>query len=273
MDEGARVIETIMIFALGFLAAALFALLLLPAVNARAIRLSRRRIEARLPLSVAEVAAEKDHLRAEFAVARRRLERRVETVQAVRHADMATIGARTLEAAALSREVEARDAALRERQAEIAETRSILDGVTRDLTVARSEGEVGLATLRVLEDAHRDLLDDLVRRHHAEAPQAESKQAESKQAEPKQTEFTRTAPTSGAPEIDLAARCAALAAERETLRASLAAAEEALAQSVARTTSQDADTAALRARITDVADSLIRRERLPAVDAYPMARS
>ena len=106
-----------MIFALGFLAAALCALLLLPAVNARALRLSRRRIEARLPLTVAEVAAEKDHLRAEFAVARRRLERRVEAVHAARHADMAAIGARTLEAAALSREVEARDATLRERQA------------------------------------------------------------------------------------------------------------------------------------------------------------
>ncbi|WP_082483498.1 hypothetical protein [Methylobacterium sp. Leaf87] len=243
-------IETVMIFALGFLAAALCALLLLPAVNARAIRLSRRRIEARLPLSVAEVAAEKDHLRAEFAVARRRLERRVETVQAARHADMAAIGARTLEAAALSRAVEAREAALRERQAEIAETRATLDGVERDLTVARADGAVGLATLRVLEDAHRDLLDDLVRRHHA-APAADGDPAR----------------------IDLAARCATLTAERETLRASLATAEEALARSVARTAPQDADTAALRARITDVADSLMRRDRLPAVDAYPMARS
>ncbi len=234
-----------MIFALGFLAAALCALLLLPAVNARALRLSRRRIEARLPLTVAEVAAEKDHLRAEFAVARRRLERRVEAVHAARHADMAAIGARTLEAAALSREVEARDATLRERQAEIAVTRATLDDTTRDLTAARADGAVGLATLHVLEDAHRDLLDDLVRRHHA-APE---------------------------PEIDLAARCATLAAERETLRASLAVAEEALARAVARTAPRDDDTAALRVRITDVADSLLRQDRLPAVDAYPMVRS
>ena len=63
---------------------------------------------------------------------------------------MAAIGARTLEAAALSRAVEAREAALRERQAEIAETRATLDGVERDLTVARADGAVGLATLRVL---------------------------------------------------------------------------------------------------------------------------
>ncbi len=67
-----------MIFGLGFLLASLCALIALPTVNARATRLARRRIEATLPVSTAEVAAERDHLRAEFAVAQRRLERRVE---------------------------------------------------------------------------------------------------------------------------------------------------------------------------------------------------
>ncbi|KQP06746.1 hypothetical protein ASF28_16520 [Methylobacterium sp. Leaf99] len=269
-----------MIFALGFLAAALCALLVLPAVNARALRLSRRRIEARLPLSVAEVAAEKDHLRAEFAVARRRLERRVEAVHAVRHADMAAIGARTLEAAALSRQVEAKDATLEERRAEIAETRATLADVTRDLTSARTEGAVGLATLRVLEDAHRDLLDDLVRRHHAgplnrlDAETLAETLAETF-ADP---DAAPGGPGADAP--DLAARCAALVAERESLRASLAAAEDALAQAEdalaqakARLGAEDAATAALRVRIADVADGLLRRDRLPAVDAYPLAPS
>jgi len=237
-----------MIFALGFLTAALCALLLLPAVNARALRLSQRRIEARLPFSVAEVAAEKDHLRAEFAVARRRLERRVEAAQAARHADLAAIGARTLEAATLSRQVEAGTASLQAREAEIAETRTALAGVERDLAAARADGAVGLATLQVLEDAHRDLLDHLADHHHA-------------------------APDPDATGIDLTARCAALAAERETLRASLAAAEDALAQAMARTAPPDDDTAALRLRITEVADSLMRRDRLPAVGAFPLARS
>ncbi|TXM64175.1 hypothetical protein FV218_22330 [Methylobacterium sp. WL69] len=265
-----------MIFALGFLAAALCALLVLPAVNARALRLSRRRIEARLPLSVAEVAAEKDHLRAEFAVARRRLERRVEAVHAVRHADMAAIGARTLEAAALSRQVEAKDATLEERRAEIAETRATLADVTRDLTSARTEGAVGLATLRVLEDAHRDLLDDLVRRHHAgPLNRLDAKTLAETFADPG---AAPGGPDADAP--DLAARCAALAAERESLRASLAAAEDALAQAEdalaqakARLGAEDAATAALRVRIADVADGLLRRDRLPAVDAYPLAPS
>lgn len=143
-----------MIFALGFLTAGLCALMVLPAVNARAIRLSRRRLEGLFPLSGSEIAAEKDYLRAHFAVTQRRLERKVEAARASRHADMAAIGARTLEIAALAREVEARDATL-------ASTRETLGGVERDLASARSDGTLGLATLNALESAHRDLLDDL----------------------------------------------------------------------------------------------------------------
>src|SRR5918997_499422 len=60
----ARVVESIMIFALGFLAAALIALLIIPAINARADRLARRRAEALFPLSISELTAQKDHRRA-----------------------------------------------------------------------------------------------------------------------------------------------------------------------------------------------------------------
>jgi len=53
-------IEPIMFLGLGFLAASLLALILLPLVHARAVRLTRRRIEALAPLSVAELKADKD---------------------------------------------------------------------------------------------------------------------------------------------------------------------------------------------------------------------
>jgi hypothetical protein len=72
------VIESVMVFALGFLAAALISLLIIPAVNARAERLARRRAEALFPMSISELTAEKDHLRAEFAVLQRKLERQAE---------------------------------------------------------------------------------------------------------------------------------------------------------------------------------------------------
>jgi chromosome segregation ATPase len=68
------VIETIMYAAIGFLSATLLALLTLPAVWRRAVRLTRKRIEAAIPISVAEFQAEKDQLRAEFALETRRHE-------------------------------------------------------------------------------------------------------------------------------------------------------------------------------------------------------
>ncbi|WP_237153753.1 hypothetical protein [Oryzibacter oryziterrae] len=60
-------IESVLFFVLGVLAAGLLALLLLPALNARASRLAIRRLERSLPLTLAEVAAAKDAVRAEMA--------------------------------------------------------------------------------------------------------------------------------------------------------------------------------------------------------------
>ena len=75
-------IETIMYFALGFLAAGLLALMIMPAVWRRAVRLTRMRIEAATPITMAEFRADKDQLRAEFALSTRRLERNVEALRA-----------------------------------------------------------------------------------------------------------------------------------------------------------------------------------------------
>lgn len=63
-----------MYFALGVLIATLLALLVLPAVWHRAVRLTTRRVEAAVPLSLFEVQADKDQQRAFFAVNQRRLE-------------------------------------------------------------------------------------------------------------------------------------------------------------------------------------------------------
>ncbi len=67
-------IEPIMFFGIGFLVASLFGLVLIPLVHNRAVRLTMRRLEAATPLSMAEIQADKDQLRAEFAMSTRRLE-------------------------------------------------------------------------------------------------------------------------------------------------------------------------------------------------------
>lgn len=144
-----------MIFALGFLVASLLALLVLPAVNARAARLARRKAEAQLPLSSSEIAAERDFLRAQFAVRERRLERAVEAARAKRHADMAAIGAGTMKAASLSRDLEALES-------QLADVRLVNGNLETALAKSREDGTASLTTLRALEEAHADLLDSLL---------------------------------------------------------------------------------------------------------------
>lgn len=75
------VLENLMYFALGLLLAALGALVLLPAVWRRAVRLTKKRIEEATPMTMAEFRADKDQLRAEFALQTRRLEMNVETLR------------------------------------------------------------------------------------------------------------------------------------------------------------------------------------------------
>lgn len=74
-------IENMMYFALGLLVAGLVALIIMPAVWKRAVRLTKRRIEAATPITLAEFRADKDQLRAEFALSTRRLEMNVETLR------------------------------------------------------------------------------------------------------------------------------------------------------------------------------------------------
>jgi chromosome segregation ATPase len=70
-----------MYFALGLLTAGVLALLVTPAVWRRASRLTRQRIESAVPMTLAEISADKDQLRAEFAMGVRRLEMTVDRLR------------------------------------------------------------------------------------------------------------------------------------------------------------------------------------------------
>src|SRR4030081_24851 len=82
MGPEAFMIEPIMYFGSGFLASSLLGLIIVPFVHARAVRLTVRRLEALTPLSMAEIQADKDQLRAEFAMSTRRLEMSVDQMKA-----------------------------------------------------------------------------------------------------------------------------------------------------------------------------------------------
>ncbi len=88
-------VEPIMYLAIGFLAAMLCSLLIMPLVHNRAVRLTTRRLEAATPLSMAEIQADKDQLRAEFAMSARRLEMSVEQLKSKTTGQLAELGKKT----------------------------------------------------------------------------------------------------------------------------------------------------------------------------------
>src|SRR5208282_2673997 len=67
-------IQAILLIALGFLSASLIGVLIAPALWNRAYRLSRKRLEQTLPITLSEIEATQDQLRASYAVRMRRLE-------------------------------------------------------------------------------------------------------------------------------------------------------------------------------------------------------
>ncbi|MCA6105042.1 hypothetical protein [Bradyrhizobium australafricanum] len=88
-------IEPIMYAAIGFLISMLCGLMIVPLVHNRAVRLTTRRMEAATPLSMAEIQADKDQLRAEFAMSARRLEMSVDQLKSKTTSQLAELGKKT----------------------------------------------------------------------------------------------------------------------------------------------------------------------------------
>jgi len=85
-------VEPIMYLAIGFLVSMLCGLMIVPLVHNRAVRLTTRRLEAATPLSMAEIQADKDQLRAEFAMSARRLEMSVDQLKNKTTSQLAELG-------------------------------------------------------------------------------------------------------------------------------------------------------------------------------------
>ncbi len=75
--RNASLTEAMMYFGIGFLAACLLCVAVVPLVHARAERLTVERLKDFVPISAAEMVAEKDLLRADFAMTIRRHEQRI----------------------------------------------------------------------------------------------------------------------------------------------------------------------------------------------------
>src|SRR6201989_2201638 len=150
-------VEPIMFFGLGFLAASLIGLIIIPFVHGRAVRLPRRGFEAATPLSMAEIKADKDQLRAEFAMSTRRLEMSVETLKTRSTSQLAELGKKgdainrlkieLGEKTAAIFALEARDRALRDQLRATEAEVSVKTAAMHDAERALSDKEASLAKL------------------------------------------------------------------------------------------------------------------------------
>jgi chromosome segregation ATPase len=142
-------IESMMYIGIGFLVAGLLVIGVIPLVHARAVRLTMRRLEADNPLSMAEIAAEKDQLRAEFAMTMSRLEMTVEQLKAKTTSQLAELGKKGEAVGRLKFELSEKTAALfaleaKERQ--LSEDLATIQGELAVKTAALEKAERALAT-------------------------------------------------------------------------------------------------------------------------------
>ncbi|MDB5510024.1 MAG: hypothetical protein JWL93_2493 [Hyphomicrobiales bacterium] len=158
-----------MYFALGVLAAGLVALIFLPAFWRRAVRLSTRRIEMQLPLSMGEIVAERDLLRAEFAVARRKLEQKLDKLNDARAADMSEIGRKSAVISGFHKESEGL-------RSEVARLESIIDRQRAE--VADAQAQAGAALKEAYDESGARERAEAVRRDLMRAAEIAQAQAE-----------------------------------------------------------------------------------------------
>jgi chromosome segregation ATPase len=150
-------VEPVMYFGIGFLVAALLCLLFVPLVHNRAVRLTMKRLEAATPLSIAEIRADKDQLRAEFAMSTRRLEMSVDKMKSKTTSQLAELGKKTDAINQLKKELgektatiftlEARDKTLREQLRATEEEFEIKSGSLREAERRLADKESELTKL------------------------------------------------------------------------------------------------------------------------------
>src|SRR5512133_3392139 len=149
-------IEPIMYFGIGFLFAALIGIVVIPLVHSRAVRLTTRRLEAAAPLSMAEIQADKDQLRAEFAMSTRRLEMSVDQLKSKTTSQLAELGKKSDAINRMKLEIGEKNATIFSREAREKAVKEQLRATEEEFT-AKTEA------LRTAEQALKDKQTELAK--------------------------------------------------------------------------------------------------------------
>jgi chromosome segregation ATPase len=167
-------VEPIMYLAIGFLISMLFGLMIVPLVHNRAVRLTTRRLEAATPLSMAEIQADKDQLRAEFAMSARRLEMSVDQLKNKTTSQLAELGKK-------SDAINRMKLELGEKNATIFSLEAREKAVKEQLRATEEEFTAKTEALRQAEQALTDKQSELAKINHELSDR--SLMAESRQVE------------------------------------------------------------------------------------------
>src|SRR4051812_22099769 len=152
-------IEPIMYLSIGFLVSMLCGLMIVPLVHNRAVRLTTRRLEAATPLSMAEIQADKDQLRAEFAMSARRLEMSVEQLKNKTTNQLAELGKKSDAINRMKLELGEKNAAIFSLEAREAAVKDKLAGTEADFAIKTE-------SLRTAEQALTDKRNELAKLNH-----------------------------------------------------------------------------------------------------------
>ncbi|RUV36062.1 hypothetical protein [Mesorhizobium sp. M7A.F.Ca.MR.148.00.0.0] len=136
-------VQSVLFFVLGFLCAGFLALMVAPAIWRRAVTLTRKRVESSIPLTQTEIQADKDRIRAEYAMTTRRLEISVKALREKAAEQLVEInrGREAMKGLAVERtdknqaltELGAKNEALRQREGELQQLSERLKETERKL--------------------------------------------------------------------------------------------------------------------------------------------
>jgi hypothetical protein len=256
---------------IGFLAAAVIAVALSPAIHRRAERLTERRLNKDLPLSVREMRAEKDHLRAQHAMATRALELDLDTLREKTARQGAELGRRTAEANRLRHALAEKSAALAAMERQSADADRTGGHVRADLAAARFEAQAAQTALQEAERAILALQNDIASLQATvdQRTQLIDRQQRDIMQLSAELERIRTAPPAVAPAVVHAAPAAAPVGEDAMAAALVEARPVALTPTTARVSA--ASLSAFEARLAAIRDDkpAPRKRAKPAVVIAP----
>lgn len=160
-------IEQAMYFALGALVTVLAVIAMLPAVWNRAIRLSRARLEASLPVTPAEISAEKDGLRAAHAVEIRRIETERDAAARALQEAKSEIGTRITVLQVKDETIASHEASIAALRADGEGLRATIASLTDRIAVLEAERDNLVTNLDTGRLANQTLSDEALALRHA----------------------------------------------------------------------------------------------------------